>query len=116
MSTAVIVTEVCPDCGARLVLRRNRRDEPVFIGCSKFPGCDFTEAYVEREQRLAERIAELEDSMVAVPSSPVDVLSKELRALAARFHPDRHGGSRLANDVCAAILELRGRVNGRSAA
>jgi len=116
MTPALIVTEDCPECGERLTLRRNRREGSLFVGCSAYPDCEFTEPHDAREQRLAERIAELEDSMLAVPSSPVEVLAKELKLLARRFHPDRHGGERWAHEVCSALLELRERIAGRRAA
>jgi len=31
----------CPDCGAFLLIRKNRRGEP-FYGCEKYPKCKFT--------------------------------------------------------------------------
>jgi DNA topoisomerase-1 len=33
--------EKCPDCGAVLLIRKNRRGEP-FYGCEKYPKCKFT--------------------------------------------------------------------------
>lgn len=109
----LVVLEQCPECRSRLVLRVNRRDGGSFVGCSTWPRCTFVEAFDEREQRLAERIAALEDALAAVPSPIPDVVAKELRALAAKFHPDRHHGARWAHDVCAALLELRERVSRR---
>ena len=34
--------EMCPLCGAKLVLRKNRNDGSSFYGCSKYPECKFT--------------------------------------------------------------------------
>lgn len=37
--------ELCPDCGARLVVRTGRFGK--FISCSSFPKCEFTKQFVE---------------------------------------------------------------------
>ena len=31
--------KVCPRCGAELLLRKNKKTEESFLGCSKFPKC-----------------------------------------------------------------------------
>lgn len=33
--------EVCPKCGARLVRRARKRDGHPFMGCAKYPNCNF---------------------------------------------------------------------------
>ena len=29
----------CPECGAVMVIRKNRRDDNFFLGCNRFPDC-----------------------------------------------------------------------------
>jgi ssDNA-binding Zn-finger/Zn-ribbon topoisomerase 1 len=29
----------CPDCGAMMVVRQNRRDDNFFLGCNRYPDC-----------------------------------------------------------------------------
>ena len=36
--------DVCPKCGAKLVLRRNHKNGDEFYGCSQFPKCRFTKS------------------------------------------------------------------------
>lgn len=38
----VIELSNCPKCGGMLVLKVNNSDQSKFIGCSMFPGCDYT--------------------------------------------------------------------------
>lgn len=87
------IVEDCPRCGADLALRRNRREGSYFIGCCAYPRCKFTEDVDERCQRLAARVAELEEAVeryaVARPRAPADVLEKELKSLIFAWHPDR---------------------------
>jgi ssDNA-binding Zn-finger/Zn-ribbon topoisomerase 1 len=40
--TALPIKRTCPDCGAELVLRTNRKTETDFYGCSDWPRCTFT--------------------------------------------------------------------------
>jgi ssDNA-binding Zn-finger/Zn-ribbon topoisomerase 1 len=32
----------CPQCGNQLVVRKNRENGELFLGCSKYPECKFT--------------------------------------------------------------------------
>lgn len=41
-----ILDEKCPKCGAPLVIRKGRYGK--FIGCSRYPECDYTRALVEK--------------------------------------------------------------------
>lgn len=117
------VVEHCPDCGGRLAVRRNRRDRSAFIGCSRYPRCRYTENYCEREQRLLDRIADLQarieqqdllDRRDEFPLGDLD-LARELRQLVARFHPDRHHGAQWAHEIVVELNGLRDRVRGRAA-
>ena len=40
-SKPVATDRVCPDCGAKLIIRTGRRGP--FLGCSKYPECKHTE-------------------------------------------------------------------------
>lgn len=47
----------CPDCGRRMVIRRNRINDTEFFGCTGYPECSRTEkapAYLEMIRRGAE--------------------------------------------------------------
>jgi ssDNA-binding Zn-finger/Zn-ribbon topoisomerase 1 len=83
----------CPDCGAPLRLRRNRREKNLFVGCSDYPRCRFTEDHDEREGELLDRIQELEAALAGYvarrPTAPAEVVEKELRALIFDWHPHR---------------------------
>lgn len=35
-------TKPCPECGAVMVFRKNRRDESFFLGCNRYPDCRCT--------------------------------------------------------------------------
>lgn len=35
-------TKSCPDCGAVMVIRQNRRDSTFFLGCHRYPDCKVT--------------------------------------------------------------------------
>ena len=123
MTQSLIVLERCPRCDAQLALRRSRSsDKPPFIGCRRWPDCNFTEQFDKRQQRLLERIVELEDLVdellderIAKTKAPAPLdVARELRALAAAVHPDRHGGSRVAHELTVAVLALRDRLRKRA--
>lgn len=45
------ITKTCPDCGRRMVIRRNRLNDTEFFGCTGYPECSRTEkapAYLEQ--------------------------------------------------------------------
>lgn len=33
---------ICPECGQPLEVKRRRRDNAIFVGCSASPACSFT--------------------------------------------------------------------------
>jgi len=53
MTTAVRLSQTCPQCGQALVVRTNHRTAERFLGCTGYPQCCFTELY---EPRLAEAL------------------------------------------------------------
>ena len=108
--TPLSVVESCPLCDSRLVLRHNRTSGDAFVGCTAFPGCKFSEPTHARIQKMAERIAELEDGTDVLPVVSPDVLVKRLRTLISLFHPDRHDGHPLANQITAELTRLRDEV------
>lgn len=66
-----VFAAVCPECGSGLRLRRRRRDDHQFIGCSGWPECSFA-------------------CDVVPPADPIrEELGDALRRLVARWHPDR---------------------------
>lgn len=61
----VLIYRECPKCKARLALRTQRASGNAFLGCTNYPDCRFTENINETTQRLASRIADLEDEMAS---------------------------------------------------
>lgn len=39
---ATEIKRTCPDCGAELVIRTNRKTDTQFWGCSTYPHCTYT--------------------------------------------------------------------------
>jgi ssDNA-binding Zn-finger/Zn-ribbon topoisomerase 1 len=104
---ALTVLEHCPRCEAPLRVRHRRAD-----ACSAFPDCRFAEDYDEREQRLAERIVELEDALgdLAGPTDAVAArrISAELRRLIFDYHPDRRREPIDPTELVARLNLVRG--------
>jgi DNA topoisomerase-1 len=50
------VDELCPDCGANLLIRTGRFGK--FFSCSRFPACKFTKPYVEQTNFVCPKDAE----------------------------------------------------------
>jgi ssDNA-binding Zn-finger/Zn-ribbon topoisomerase 1 len=101
------LTADCPHCGSPLVQRRNRTTHDVFLGCSKYPRCAFTEPYAPHIQRLAQRLREVE-----ARGATTTALSRELRRIVAITHPDKwysHSGVEVAEEVTKAVRSLRER-------
>ncbi len=112
MSTKIIsVIRRCPECGERLTVRENRRRSNLFIGCSRYPKCTFTESFSVLVQKLGKRIVELERKRTEATSHSRDVLLaplvRELRQLIFRFHPDRHFDDRLAHEITSELTRVR---------
>jgi ssDNA-binding Zn-finger/Zn-ribbon topoisomerase 1 len=122
---AVLVYRECPKCGARLSLRRQRATGNAFLGCTKYPACKFTENVDVTMQDMASRMAGLEDEVkqlridvqqmkrggnASSPPRATDV-SRLLRDLIFRFHPDRNPAGLDAGAVVAELNLLRGKVS-----
>lgn len=113
----LLVIESCPDCGARLRVKRRRADREPFLACSAWPRCDFAEDIDERSNRLAERIVELEDELALAEDQaavdrvrlPASIVSKGLLEIIALAHPDRRAPHELAfaHEVTVALNRLR---------
>ena len=41
------VSKNCQQCGSILVLRQNRNNKELFLGCSNYPRCSYTEGVPE---------------------------------------------------------------------
>ena len=120
------VTATCEWCGGSLRLKQRKKDGGDFIGCSKFPACEFAAPAEPTIQRLAteiirqrEEITQLKrevdrasrSSRVTVTMSnsanveAVDALFKEL---IFRMHPDRATNGKLdASDLTSFLLKKR---------
>lgn len=111
----------CPVCGRGLRLRRRREDRRPFIGCAGYPSCKFAEDYDEvlvaivaerdrlrREQdSLLEYATTLEDELEEARSEKGADVSRELKALVYRWHPDRHPEAIPPGEVVGELLRLR---------
>lgn len=55
--------DVCPmGCGGRLILMINKDTEELFIGCSNFPKCSYTESVDEEDDN--------DDDLIFTESNP----------------------------------------------
>lgn len=43
----VTIVKTCPECGGRLVVRVNRATREPFLGCERYPGCEYSEPMPE---------------------------------------------------------------------
>lgn len=53
----------CPVCRAPLQLRRRRKDRHEFLGCVRYPACDFTEPVDSALSDAARVIRHLQDQL-----------------------------------------------------
>ena len=99
--------------------RSNRSTREEFLGCTDYPNCDHTEPFHGAAQALAERVAELEQQVSEKPGDhrPVwsddglrESLGERVKSLIFQFHPERRGEHVSANEVVAALNQLRGGV------
>jgi DNA topoisomerase-1 len=70
--------EVCPKCGAPLLIRQSKYGK--FKACSKYPHCKFTEAIMTDEQKQAK--AEREEQLKTAPTCPVCKKGKIVKKIA----------------------------------
>ncbi len=90
----VTILYECPECGGPLRLRHRRADGRPFIGCDRYPRCDWTSRYDAREQALAQTLesmrAEL-DQLRVKSSHALDgpVSLRDIRHLVSWGHPDK---------------------------
>ena len=110
---AFTVTSLCPECErGHLRVRRRRVDREPFIGCSKYPACNFIESYDERIQELLKELnaarawASLNFKAARSKQSPAD-LDYQVKELIFAFHPDRNPNGLDGNKVVAALNRLR---------
>src|SRR5262245_43961138 len=108
----ILVVERCPDCGARLRVRRRHADGNHFLGCSAWPSCDFAEPIDARSQRLAKRLQDVEVERDRL----LDQLDHERRStlppgieklvtdLVVTIHPDHWPGTAMAHEAPIALL------------
>jgi ssDNA-binding Zn-finger/Zn-ribbon topoisomerase 1 len=106
MSTAARLSWTCPTCGTGLAIRRNRKERSYFLGCTAFPACRFTEPY---EPRLQDALQSLVVHKVQEETLRQRMLD-ELRALIFLSHPDRCQGNPVAQELTAALNDLRHRL------
>lgn len=108
---SLVPLEWCPECGGHLRTRRNRREGNRFLGCSRYPRCNFTEDIDQRVARLCQIILALETELAEAhavrPAQPADVVAKRLRGLIAFAHPDRWPENPLAHEVTVRLTALR---------
>ena len=118
------ISTLCPDCNAVLRVRSNRRDGHHFVGCSRYPRCNFTSDYDELIEDLGEKIERLEDwvrylrgelrdagndrDAGMIQSAEVD---DKLKGLVFELHPDRRGEAISTTEVTQRINDLRSRLH-----
>jgi ssDNA-binding Zn-finger/Zn-ribbon topoisomerase 1 len=115
MTPARLATD-CPQCHAPLRLAKNRRDGGLFLGCTRYPRCRFTEEYAPVVQDLRRRLEALEaqarGGTTSFPAAPTDwaTLKRELMALIALAHPDHWDNHPVATALTQALLQARTRL------
>ena len=117
--TLLAIIPTCFECGSRLRLRENRSTGEKFLGCSAYPCCKATEPYRPLEQELARQIVELEEALADSQSKALrlpgasanglstDDVSKRLKDLIFRFHPDRNPGGVDGDAITRELIALR---------
>lgn len=106
---AVRITGDCPECGWSIVVRHRRNDAHRFLGCSRYPLCNWTGVYDDHVQQLVDEVARLQEEL----RSKVRVadMTRELRDAITFAHPDRWpNAADLANGVTSRLNALRGRL------
>lgn len=101
------IENLCPRCDGKLIIRRRRADGGKFIGCARFPECNFTDAFLEEEHGLLKRVYDLELQLQQARTATGSKrgLDGLLRELITWAHPDKHP----SGTVCA--TELTARLN-----
>lgn len=89
---AFTVSETCPDCGELLVVRTNKKQGNLFLGCRGYPLCKYACGYDHEMNNLAREIRRL-DGLLSTSGrgSGGDSNTKSiLKKLVFQFHPDRN--------------------------
>ena len=42
-----LITKNCPKCGRKLIIRKNKYEGSLFVGCTNYPECKYTEELSE---------------------------------------------------------------------
>ena len=107
----VAVIASCPECSAPLRERHNRTDGSAFLGCTSFPRCRWTAPHDAVADELARQVVELRRALASKRDDAAPVEQRDLRALLAFVHPDRHPGGRVdAHEVAVRISGLLDRA------
>jgi ssDNA-binding Zn-finger/Zn-ribbon topoisomerase 1 len=116
------LTGICPLCDSALVMRKARRDQSTYIGCTNYPHCTYSSEYDEALQQLRDQLAraEAEAALLRLQTRPVaphkliqrSLVESGLQRLGNLVLQKRHVDPALAAEVTNAIMLLCQRVRG----
>jgi len=119
------LTAICPLCGSALVVRKARRDQSKYIGCTKYPHCTYVSEYDELIHLLREQLARAEAEAALLrlqtrPTPPGELIQRSLvesglQRLGNLVIQKRHAAPALVAEMVNAIMALRERVGGGQA-
>jgi ssDNA-binding Zn-finger/Zn-ribbon topoisomerase 1 len=102
MSETRLATD-CPRCQSPLEVHRNRKTGELFLGCSGFPHCRFSEPY---ETGLSHLVNTFQVHLRVQDKLWRESLQRELRRLLILASPTRWPGNALAAEMARALLDL----------
>ena len=105
----VRLTSECPMCGDPLVARKNRREGTLFLGCSAYPACRFTEEVIPALEQV---LSQTKNQTAASPT--LAEVNRRIRQTIAIVHPDKWQGAPLATEVTRELNDLRAFIAGES--
>ena len=104
-----ILTRDCPKCNEPLVVRRRKKDNRKFVGCSNFPECKFACNYEPAIDEAGEG-QQYARPRYTSDRSGID-WDHELKALIVMAHPDRVCNQ---HDITSHLNFLRDKMHGRA--
>jgi ssDNA-binding Zn-finger/Zn-ribbon topoisomerase 1 len=97
------LSTTCPRCQSPLEVHRNRKTGELFLGCSRYPQCRFSEPY---ETGLATLVTSFQVHLQVQDEKWRDSLRRELRRLLILASPHRWPDSALAVEMSRELLDL----------
>jgi ssDNA-binding Zn-finger/Zn-ribbon topoisomerase 1 len=97
------LSTTCPRCQSPLEVHRNRKTSELFLGCSRYPQCRFSEPY---ETGLTALVESFQVHYHVQDEKWRDSLRRELRRLLILTSPTRWPENPLAVRITQELLDL----------